>query len=85
EKMAVEAGYWPLYRYNPELALEGKNPFMLDSKEPTGSYRDFIMGEVRYATLKKQFPEQAEDLYNRAEQDAKARLEMYKKLAAVNS
>ncbi len=81
-KLAVEAGYWPLYRYNPELALENKNPFVLESKEPTGSFRDFIMSEVRYATLKKQFPDTAEELYARAEQDAKARNERYKRLAA---
>jgi pyruvate-ferredoxin/flavodoxin oxidoreductase len=81
-KAAVEAGYWTLYRYNPDLALDNKNPFILESKEPTGSFRDFIMGEVRYATLKKQFPDAAEDLYKRAEQDAKARNEMYKRLAA---
>jgi pyruvate-ferredoxin/flavodoxin oxidoreductase len=81
EKRAVEAGYWMLYRYNPDLTLESKNPFVLDSKEPTGSFRDFIMGEVRYASLKKQFPDIAEDLYTKAEADAKARLEMYKRMA----
>jgi pyruvate-ferredoxin/flavodoxin oxidoreductase len=81
EKRAVEAGYWALYRYNPDLALEGKNPFILDSKEPIGSFRDFIMGEVRYASLKKQFPDVAEDLYTKAEADAKARLAMYKRMA----
>ena len=84
-KLAVESGYWPLYRYNPDLTLEEKNPFMLDSKEPTGNFRDFIMGEVRYATLRKQFPDAAEDLYARAEKDAKSRIEMYKRLAASNS
>ncbi|HEX3043350.1 MAG TPA: pyruvate:ferredoxin (flavodoxin) oxidoreductase [Bacillota bacterium] len=81
-KLAVEAGYWPLYRYNPDLTLENKNPFLLDSKEPTGNFKDFLLGEVRYATLKKQFPEAAEDLYKRAEADAKSRLEMYKRMAA---
>lgn len=80
-KLAVESGYWPLYRYNPELALEGKNPFILDSKEPTASFRDFLMGEVRYASLKKLFPDAADDLYTRAEKEAKARYEMYKRLA----
>jgi len=80
-KLAVESGYWPLYRFNPELTLEGKNPFILESKEPTYSFHDFIMNEVRYATLKKQFPEASEDLYVRAEQDAKTRHEMYKRLA----
>lgn len=81
-KLAVEAGYWPLYRYNPDLALEGKNPFILDSKEPSFNFRDFLMREVRYASLAKQFPETAEKLYSRAEQEAKARYEMYKRLAA---
>ena len=80
-KLAVEAGYWPLYRFNPDLSLEGKNPFTLESKEPTYNFRDFIMGEVRYATLAKQFPDTAEKLYVRAEQDAKDRYEMHKKLA----
>ena len=80
-QLAVEAGYWPLYRYNPELALEGKNPFILDSKEPTASFRDFLMGEVRYASLKKLYPEQADDLFAKAEQEAKLRYEMYKRMA----
>jgi pyruvate-ferredoxin/flavodoxin oxidoreductase len=81
EKRAVEAGYWPLYRYNPDLTSEGKNPFIFEAKEPTGSFRDFIMGEVRYATLKKQFPDTAEDLYTKAEADAKARMDMYRRMA----
>ena len=80
-KKAVAAGYWPLYRFNPELAHEDKNPFTLDSKEPTASYRDFIMGENRYATLAKMFPERAEKLFEKAESDAAARLESYKRLA----
>ncbi|AKX92893.1 pyruvate-flavodoxin oxidoreductase [Moorella thermoacetica] len=80
-KKAVEAGYWPLYRYNPQLAQEGKNPFILDYKTPTASFRDFLMGEIRYTSLKKQFPEKAEQLFAKAEADAKARLEQYKKLA----
>ncbi|GAA0746649.1 pyruvate:ferredoxin (flavodoxin) oxidoreductase [Clostridium oceanicum] len=81
EKKAVECGYWGLYRFNPELKEQGKNPFTLDSKEPTGNFRDFLMGEVRYATLKKQFPESAEALFEKTEKDAKERLENYKKLA----
>ncbi|MDN5327200.1 MAG: pyruvate-ferredoxin/flavodoxin oxidoreductase [Moorella sp. (in: firmicutes)] len=80
-KKAVEAGYWPLYRYNPQLAEEGKNPFILDYKNPTASFRDFLMGEIRYTSLKKQFPERAEKLFAKAEADARARLEQYKKLA----
>ncbi|HOP75794.1 MAG TPA: pyruvate:ferredoxin (flavodoxin) oxidoreductase, partial [Bacillota bacterium] len=81
-RLAVESGYWPLYRYNPDLALEGKNPFILEYKEPTYSFRDFIMGEVRYSSLNKQFPEQAEKMFERAEKEAKARYEMYKRMAA---
>ncbi|HAZ22248.1 MAG TPA: pyruvate:ferredoxin (flavodoxin) oxidoreductase [Firmicutes bacterium] len=82
EKLAVEAGYWPLYRFNPEMAEQGKNPFTLDSQEPTGSYREFLMGEIRYATLKRQFPEVADQLFEKAEQDAKERRENYKNMAA---
>ncbi|MGN0785001.1 MAG: pyruvate:ferredoxin (flavodoxin) oxidoreductase [Candidatus Aphodomorpha sp.] len=79
-KKAVEAGYWPLYRYNPDLATEGKNPFVLDSKDPKGSYQEFIMGEVRYSSLKKQFPQAAEELFARAEKEAVEKIEYYKKL-----
>ena len=81
EKKAVQSGYWPLYRYNPLLKAEGKNPFTLDSKEPTTSYREFIEGEIRYRTLKKMFPEVAEQLFARAEEEAKERYEYYKDLA----
>ncbi|HQD39330.1 MAG TPA: pyruvate:ferredoxin (flavodoxin) oxidoreductase, partial [Bacillota bacterium] len=84
-KKAVEAGYWPLYRYNPELALDGKNPFILDSKEPTGDFREFLMGQVRYTSLKKQLPDEAEVLYKQAEEDARLRLETYKRLAEVQT
>ena len=79
-KKAVEAGYWPLYRYNPDLAAEGKNPFSLDSKDPKASFQDFIMGEVRYASLKKQFPEVADKLFARAEKEAEDKIDYYKKL-----
>jgi pyruvate-ferredoxin/flavodoxin oxidoreductase len=71
EKKAVEAGYWKNFRYDPRLAAEGKNPLQLDSKAPTASYRDFIMGEVRYNSLTRSFPERAEQLFTKAEQDAK--------------
>ena len=77
QKKAVECGYWPLYRYNPEL----ENPMTIDSKEPTGDYQEFIKGEVRYTTLAKMFPEAAEKLFAKAEEDAKYRLKSYKKLA----
>ena len=79
-KKAVEAGYWPLYRYNPDLATEGKNPFVLDSKDPKASYQEFIMGEVRYSSLKKQFPQAADELFARAEKEAAEKIEYYKKL-----
>nr|MBP3598189.1 pyruvate:ferredoxin (flavodoxin) oxidoreductase [Eubacterium sp.] len=71
EKKAVEAGYWHLFRYNPELRQQGKNPFVLDSKEPKGSYRDFLMGEVRYNRLMRSNPERAESLFDQAEVAAK--------------
>ncbi len=80
-KRAVEDGYWHLYRFNPALKAEGKNPFTLDSKEPTGSYQEFINSENRYRTLKQQFPEVAEELFQTAEQEAKERYAYYKRLA----
>jgi pyruvate-ferredoxin/flavodoxin oxidoreductase len=80
---AVAAGYWNLYRYNPLLAaVEGKNPLTIDSKDPTESYQDFIRSEVRYTSLLKTFPEEAEVLFKKAEQDAHNRLENYKRLAS---
>ena len=79
-KQAVLCGYWGLYRYNPTL-IGTKNPFSLDSKEPKASFRDFLMGEVRYASLAKAFPEQAEALFEKTEKDAMDRLAGYKKLA----
>jgi pyruvate-ferredoxin/flavodoxin oxidoreductase len=82
EKKAVDTGYWHLYRYNPALADEGKNPFTLDSKDPVADYKSFLEGEVRYATLKKQFPEVADKLFERSAADAAARLASYKRLAA---
>ncbi|MGI6092680.1 MAG: pyruvate:ferredoxin (flavodoxin) oxidoreductase [Veillonellaceae bacterium] len=81
-KRAVEAGYWGMYRFNPTLKEEGKNPFTLDSKEPTANFREFLMGEVRYSSLKKQYPEFAEALFAKTEKDAMERLEGYKRLAA---
>jgi pyruvate-ferredoxin/flavodoxin oxidoreductase len=81
EKKAVQAGYWHLYRNNPELAKEGKNPFQLDSKEPTTSFREFLLGEVRYSSLLNTFPEEAEELFAKAEESAKERLQRYKKMA----
>lgn len=81
EKRAVEAGYWPLYRFDPRLADEGKNPFQLDYKEPNGTIRDFIMGEVRYNTLTRSFPEEAEKLHAKLAEDVDHRYNKYKKMA----
>lgn len=83
EKEAVESGYWQLYKYDPRRKDEGKNPFVLDSKEPEKSYREFIMGEVRYSQNMGTFPELAEELYRKSEQDAKERYELYKKLSQL--
>ena len=81
-KIAVECGYWSLYRYNPLLEAEGKNPFILDSKEADFSkFQDFLMGEVRYTSLKKEFPGKADELFKAAEESAKWRFNRYKKLA----
>ncbi len=81
EKKAVEAGYWHLYRYNPDRKAEGKNPFTLDSKTPTGDFQQFIMGENRYASLALSFPEKADALYAKAKSDAEERLKSYENLA----
>ena len=81
EKKAVEAGYWQLYRYNPDLKEQGKNPFTLDSKAPTGDFQAFLKGQNRYASLALSFPERADALYAKAEADAKARYEGYVQLA----
>ena len=80
-KRAVDCGYWGMYRFNPELKGTGKNPFTLDSKEPTADFKEFLMGEVRYASLAKAFPEAAEALFEKTYTDAMERLEGYKKLA----
>ena len=82
-KKAVKAGYWHLYRYNPELKKEGKNPFTLDSKEPSESFQDFLMGQVRYSSLVRSFPNEAELLFKKAEEQAKERYETYKTLASL--
>jgi pyruvate-ferredoxin/flavodoxin oxidoreductase len=81
QKRAVDAGYWHMYRFNPTLKEQGKNPFSLDSKEPSASFREFLLGEVRYASLLKAFPEHAEALFEKTEKDAMERLESYKRLA----
>ena len=81
EKKAVAAGYWNIFRFDPRLADEGKNPFMLDGKAPSESYRDFIMGEVRYNSLTRSFPERAEELFEKAEKVAAEKYEHLEKLA----
>ncbi len=84
-KLAVESGYWPLYRYNPMLSRESKNPFILDSKEPKEDLRTFMMNEVRFRSLQKEFPERADHLFGEAERVAKERMEMYRQLAQAQS
>lgn len=80
-RRAVEVGYWQLYRHNPGLAAEGKNPFILDSKEPAGDFREFLRGEVRFSSLERTFPEEAEALFERTEREAMARYAKYRALA----
>ena len=85
EKKAVECGYWQMYRFNPMLEAEGKNPFILDSKEPDfDKFNDFLMGEVRYSSLKKSNPSEADTLFETAKSDAKWRLKNYKRLAEMD-
>ncbi|MBR4092436.1 MAG: pyruvate:ferredoxin (flavodoxin) oxidoreductase [Oscillospiraceae bacterium] len=83
EKKAVEAGYWHLFRYNPSLKAEGKNPFILDSKAPTGNYNDFIMGEVRYNRLARENPERSKELFAKAAANAKDRYDYLCRLAKL--
>jgi len=83
-KLAVEAGYWQTYRFDPRLEAEGKNPFQLDSKEPDWSkFQDFLKSEVRYTALQKSFPEEAMELFKAAEENARWRYNSYKRLAAM--
>jgi pyruvate-ferredoxin/flavodoxin oxidoreductase len=82
QQRAVECGYWHLYRYNPALEAEGKNPMTLDSKEPQwDKFQDFLRGEVRYTSLLKQFPEEAKELFVAAQENAKWRYTVYKRMA----
>ena len=81
EKAATECGFWPLFRYNPELEEDGKNPFLLDSGEPNGKLREYMMGEVRFSSLTRTFPERAEELFAEAEKFTAHRYAKYKKLA----
>ena len=85
EKRAVEAGYWSLFRHNPLLEEEGKNPFQLDSKAPDWSkFQEFLGGEVRYTSLKKTFPAEADELFTASEENAKWRYNSYKRMAAMD-
>ena len=82
QELAVKCGYWHLYRYNPTLEAEGKNPMVLDSKEPQwDGFQDFLRGEVRYTSLLKQFPAEANELFVAAEDNAKWRYNWYKRMA----
>jgi len=85
EKAAVEAGYWSMYRFDPRLEDQGKNPFVLDSKEPDWSkFQGFLMNEVRYTSLKKSFPQEADILFAASEEMAKRRINSYKRMAAMD-
>ncbi len=85
EKRAVECGYWPMYRYDPTIKKEGKNPFQLDhAKDPNGEFQAFLASEVRYSSLKKMFPEIAEKAFVKAEKDMNGRVKYYKKLAEMD-
>ena len=81
-KRAVESGYWNLYRYNPELTKQNKDPFLLDSKEPTMELKDFMMGEVRFASLYRKFPEEAEKLLKEAEKYTRGKRAEYVRMAS---
>ena len=80
-KLAVQCGYWPLYRFNPQLKAEGKNPFILDSKEPNGKIEEFLSGEIRYVSLKRMFPDEAEKLHARLAEEVNERYQILKRLA----
>jgi len=85
EEAAVKSGYWSLFRYNPVLESTGKNPFELDSKDPDWTlFKNFLMGEVRFSSLKKAFPEVADELFDSAEENAKWRFRSYQRLASMD-
>ncbi len=81
ERLAVESGYWPLYRYNPQLIKEGKNPFIFESKAPDGTLQEFLGGEVRFAALEKSFPDESKRLRAKLEEEVGNKYEMYKMMA----
>ena len=82
-KKAVDCGYWNMFRYNPALKAEGKNPFTLDSKAPTADYKEFILNEARYSSLTRSFPERAEELFTKAEKNALDRYAHLQKLVKL--
>jgi pyruvate-ferredoxin/flavodoxin oxidoreductase len=82
-KRAVDCGYWDLFRYNPALKAEGKNPFSVDCKPATADYKEFIMGEARYSSLTRSFPERAEELFEKAAESAKERRAHLEKLVEL--
>ena len=82
-RKAVAAGYWDMFRYNPALKAEGKNPFSLDSKPATADYKEFILNEARYSSLTRSFPERAEELFNLAAETAKKKRKHLEKLQAL--
>ena len=85
QELAVKSGYWSNFRYNPLLEAEGKNPFELDSKEPDwNEFKNFLMGEVRFSSLKKAFPEVADELFSSAEEAAKWRYRSYQRMASMD-
>ncbi|HOT88826.1 MAG TPA: pyruvate:ferredoxin (flavodoxin) oxidoreductase, partial [Bacteroidales bacterium] len=85
EELAVKSGYWHLFRYNPLLEKEGKNPFTLDSKEPEwNEFQNFINSEVRYTSLRKSFPKDADELFKAAEESAKSRYNVYKRYSLMD-
>jgi len=85
KKETVESGYWPIYRYNPQLLAENKNPFIYETRDPKTDMLDFLMGEGRYKVLKREFPENADNLLKRAVQFKKDKHEYYKKLIQLQS
>jgi len=84
QKLAVKSGYWPLFRFDPRLKEQNKNPLTLDSKQPDGSFQDFISGEIRYSSLAKDFPDEAEKLHQSLERDCMERYEVLKMMAGFN-
>ena len=84
QKLAVESGYWPLYRFNPALAEQGKNPLSIDSKEPTISVQQYAYNETRYRMLLQSDEQRAEALMKQAERDARSRWDLYKQMAAMS-